>query len=123
METKTNKNSLISFNCKASFGYIIAYWVCELLFRLFMYIEWDYFQIVENDADNEYLYILFLNIADLLSFFELLYNLITKKKNKESKYGNKVNRITFKRYLFFFPYLDLIFLQECYFMYFINLLI
>ena len=88
-----------------------------------MYIEWDYFQIVENDADNEYLYILFLNIADLLSFFELLYNLITKKKNKESKYGNKVNRITFKRYLFFFPYLDLIFLQECYFMYFINLLI
>ena len=123
METKTNKNSLISFNCKGSFGYIIAYWVCELLFRLFMYIEWDYFQIVENDADNEYLYLLFLNIADLLSFFELLYNLITKKKNKESKYGNKVNRITFKRYLFFFPYLDLIFLQECYFMYFINLLI
>ena len=123
MEPKTNKNYWISFNCKASFGYIIAYWVCELLFRLFMYIEWDYFQIVENDADNEYLYILFLNIADLLSFFELLYNLITKKKNKESKYGNKVNRITFKRYLFFFPYLDLIFLQECYFMYFINLLI
>ena len=102
METKTNKNSLISFNCKASFGYIIAYWVCELLFRLFMYIEWDYFQIVENDADNEYLYILFLNIADLLSFFELLYNLITKKKNKESKYGNKVNTIPFHRYLIFF---------------------
>ena len=79
MGSEINKNCLISFNCKASFGYIVAYWVCELFFRLFMYIEWDYFQIVKNDADNEYLYVLFLNISDLLSFFELLYNLITKK--------------------------------------------
>ena len=85
METKTIKNSLISFNCKASFGYIIAYWVCELSFRLFMYIEWDYSQIVENDADNEYYYVIFLNIADLLSFFGLLFNLITKKKSKKNK--------------------------------------
>ena len=85
MGTKENNNSWISFNCKASFGYIIAYWVCELLFRLFMYIEWDYFQIVENDADNEYYYVIFLNIADLLSFFGLLFNLITKKKSKKNK--------------------------------------
>ena len=85
MGTKANNNSWISFNCKESFGYIVAYLVCELSFRLFMYIEWDYSQIVENDADNEYYYVIFLNIADLLFFFELLFNLIIKKKSKKNK--------------------------------------
>ena len=52
-------NSFITFKCKKSFGYVIGYWVCELSFRLFMYLKWDLFQIAENDADNEYLFCLF----------------------------------------------------------------
>jgi hypothetical protein len=35
-----------------------------------MYLFWDdYFQFVEDDDDNEYIYLLLLNVADLLSFF------------------------------------------------------
>ena len=61
----------ISFKCKKSFWFVFFYWIFELIYRLFSYFEWDFFQIVENDADNEYLYIIFLNLADLLSFFQM----------------------------------------------------
>ena len=61
----------ISFKCKKSFWFVFFYWIFELGYRLFSYFEWDFIQIVENDADNEYLYIIFLNLADLLSFFEM----------------------------------------------------
>ena len=63
--------SWISFKCTKYFGFVIGYWIFELFFRLFSYLKWDFFQIVEDDAENEYFYIIFLTIADLLSFFIL----------------------------------------------------
>jgi len=49
---------------------IITYWLFEIGMRLAMYFKWDYFQITKNDYDNEYLYIIFLNISDLIAFFQ-----------------------------------------------------
>ena len=66
-------------NCK--FLYIIIYWILEILCRLSKYLFWDdYFQFVEDDDDNEYIYLLLLNVADLLSFFLLFRKICSKGK-------------------------------------------
>ena len=96
------QNSLISFKCKTSFYYVLGYWFFELGFRLFMYLKWDLFQITENDADNEYLYIIFLTIADLFSIFVLIFQKIFKIVPNESRYGNVVNQRTWKYFLMLF---------------------
>ena len=95
-------NSLITFKWRKDFGYVIGYWVCEISFRLLMYLKWDLFQIAENDADNEYLYVIFLTLADLLSLFVSIYQKIFKKVPNESRYGNVINKKTWKYYLMLF---------------------
>ena len=64
---------------------VIAYWVCEISFRLCMYFEWDYFQLTEKDSDNEYLYIIFLSISDLFAIFPILFFVLYVKLKKEEK--------------------------------------
>ena len=46
---------------------ILAYWAADLSYRLFRYLDGDLFQIANNDADNEYLYLIFYVISDLLA--------------------------------------------------------
>ena len=48
-----------------------------------MYLKWDqYYNIVINDAINEYIYVILLNISDLLAGFLVLYiKFSLKKKN------------------------------------------
>ena len=83
--------SLISFQIKIDvINYIIAYWVCEIFYRLFCDFNWDYYQLTENNADNEYLYIVFGNISDFLSFFGLLYERIKKCQNDKEKKEDKI---------------------------------
>ena len=74
--------SFISFNYNKNLIYAIIYWALEILTRSFMYLSWDqFYNIVSNDAINEYIYIILLNIADLLAGFLVLYiNCSLKKK-------------------------------------------
>ena len=93
-------------NCK--FLYIIIYWILEILIRLSMYLLWnDYFQFVEDDGDNEYIYLLLLNVADLLSFFLLLRKICLKGK---IEYENVTNMNKKKKiaYLIVLSILDLL---------------
>ena len=69
---------------------VIAYWVCEIAFRLCMYFEWDYFQLTEKDSDNEYLYIIFLSISDLFAIFPILFFCIIRKIEKRRE---RINRL------------------------------
>ena len=64
---------------------VIGYWACEISFRLMMYFKWDYFQLVEIDSDNEYLYAIFLTIGDLFAFIPILYGNIREKINKKKE--------------------------------------
>ena len=64
---------------------VIAYWVCEISFRLTSYFKWDYFQITNIDSDNEYLYVIFLSISDLFAFIPILINYIREKKYKKEE--------------------------------------
>ena len=77
--------SIISFNWDKHFLYAIIYWLLEICVRLTMYLKWDYFKMSESDVQNEYIYVVLLTIADLLSFFLVLYIKFSFKKEEYKK--------------------------------------
>ena len=83
--------SLFSFNWDNHFIYAIIYWILEIFVRLFMYCQWHFFTMSKNDVQNEYIYVVLLNIADLFSGFLVLYtrwtfrNIISTKEIKKGK--------------------------------------
>ena len=86
------KKKSFSFKWQNGFGYIIGYWILELGFRIVMnQIRDNYHQIAENDADNEYLYVCFINISDLCALFIIFFYkkcdkiYLWKKRDNESK--------------------------------------
>lgn len=96
-----SKCSSISCECKKKFIWIIFYWSLELACRIFMYIEWDLFQFTDNDANDEYIYIILLVLSDYLSFIELSIPWIYKKfeeccikkiKTQEEEKKEKLNK-------------------------------
>ena len=81
--------------CKKTIIMVIVYWIMEMILRLIYHFKWEYTQLVEKDPENEYLYIIFLNIADLLAIFPiiiyLIWKKIMKKKEKEKQNIVKIN--------------------------------
>jgi len=73
---------------------VIAYWILELSWGLVLNFKMEFTQIVKTDIENEYLYIIFSNISDLLTIFPILIYLIWKKimtkKEKEKEKEDKV---------------------------------
>ena len=66
--------SFIRFNYNRNLIYAIIYLALEIIYRILIYFNWNYFRIIEkNDAMNEYVYLILLNIADLLAIFLVLY--------------------------------------------------
>ena len=65
--------SFLTFNYNKNLNYAIVYWALEITYRLITNLEWEYFQIIKNDAINEYIYLMLLNISDLLAGFLVLY--------------------------------------------------
>ena len=80
--------SFLSFNLDKHFIYAIIYWILEIFVRLFMYIRWDYFKMSKSDVQNEYIYVILLNIADLLSGFLVLYTFCAFRNTNKTKIFN-----------------------------------
>ena len=84
-----------------------------------MFNRWDFFQLTGNDGNDEYLYIIYLNISDWFAYPELLlYTKGCKKKDNQIKYSNPINKKEKNRIYKFiaFAFLDLIAKS----MYFVN---
>ena len=85
--------SFISFNYNKNLIYAIIYWTLEIIHRTFVYLSWNkYYNIVINDAINEYIYVILLNISDLLAGFLVIYiNCAMKKKGTIENVENTIN--------------------------------
>ena len=84
--------SLLSFNYDSHFIYAIIYWILEIIIRILMYTNWEYFQMSDDNVQNEYLYVIISNIGDLLSGFLVLYTKYsTKSKNPETRTLSKTS--------------------------------
>ena len=89
--------SLIKFNYNKSLNYAIIYWVLELITRYLMYSHFELFTLVNNNyAVNEYIYLLLLNLSDLLSGFLVLYIQLSISGN-----NNNINNTFYKTKSFF----------------------
>ena len=81
--------SLIKFNYNRNLIYAIIYWALEIIYRILIYFNWNYFRIIEkNDAMNEYIYLILLNIADLLAGFLVIYIQCSLRKEPVSHYND-----------------------------------
>ena len=69
----------IKLNCDKNFIYVIIYWILEIIFLLILNLKSEYFIMTDDIVKNEYMFVIFLNIADLLSGFLVLY---VKKSSK-----------------------------------------
>ena len=65
--------SLLTWNFDKNFIYVIIYWALEIILRIFLISKEEYFKMSKNIVHNEYMFVIFLNIADLLSGFFVLY--------------------------------------------------
>ena len=84
------------FSCfiHKSFINIIIYWVLEIFVRLMKQYQWDNFVVIkDNLADNEYLYIIYINISHLLTGFLILYIKFSMKKESEGSDKNQIKLI------------------------------
>ena len=77
--------SFLSFNWDKHFIYAIIYWILEIFVRLSMYLHWKSFKMSPSDVHNEYIYVVLLNISDLLAIFLVLYIKWTFRKKNQTK--------------------------------------
>ena len=80
--------SLLTWNFDKNFIYVIIYWALEIILRIFLILKEEYFKMSKNIVHNEYMFVIFLNIADLLSGFFVLY-MKCASKSKNNKIFNK----------------------------------
>ena len=55
----------ITFYWNKNFIYAIIFWIFEIFFRLFMYLNRSNFELSENDVQDEYIFMILLYIGDL----------------------------------------------------------
>ena len=75
--------AFITFKYNKNLIYAFIYWPIEIITRIFMHFEWaNFFEMVNKDNINEYIYLILLNISDLLAGFLVLYIKHSLKKKK-----------------------------------------
>ena len=61
-----------TFHYQKKFRLILIYWILELVCRIFMYICWDFFQLTDDDANDEYIYLMISVLSDFFSLVEYI---------------------------------------------------
>ena len=75
----------ITWNFDKNFIYVIIYWILEIIYRIIFYEKEEFLQITKELVYDEYLFVILLNIADLLSGFLVLYMKCASKSKKRKR--------------------------------------
>ena len=94
--------AILTFKKNKNFIYAIIYWILEIIFRLVSNLKKDFFKMSSDSVQNEYMFVILLNLADLLSIFLVLYikhsskreieKIIEKKEEKEKRKRKRKRR-------------------------------
>lgn len=84
----------ITFYWNKNFIYSIIFWIFEIFFRLFMYLNGSNFELSENVVQDEYIFMILLYIGDLFSGFLFAYIKCSlkngnKRENKQADDSNE----------------------------------
>ena len=78
---------------KKNLIYIIIYWILEIALSLLRQIKKDWFKITEDKIQNEYMFVIYSNVSDLLSGFLVLYTYcVSRRKNKVKEVQEDYNK-------------------------------
>ena len=86
--------AFITLNFDKNFIYVIIYWILEIAFRMVLRFKKEYFKMfgkdkqkdkydIKDEVKNEYIFVILLNIADLLSIFLVIYIKYSSKGERE----------------------------------------
>ena len=81
--------SILEFNYNKNLIYVVIYWIVEISFRLARKLKKEYFNIVDDKVQNEYILAIYSPIGDLLSGFLVLY-IHYSSKSKKAKEAEKI---------------------------------
>ena len=77
--------SFLTWNFDKNFIYVIIYWILEISYRIVLYEKDDFFKMTMDIIHDEYMIVILLNIADLLSGFLVLHNKLSMESKKIEK--------------------------------------
>ena len=85
--------AFISFHYNKNILYAISYWAVEIIMRSLIHFKRELFQIYKKEDINEYMFVFFMDVGDLLSIFLIIYIVCSFKKNdiKEDTENNEKN--------------------------------
>ena len=88
---------IFSFYWNNNLYYVLVYWILNITLRLLIYFKYnDFFLISKNKTyQNEYFFMSYCVVGNLLSGFLILYVKCTSKKKKEQKKEN-INQLVKK---------------------------
>ena len=123
--------SLFSFHCNKNLIYVLIYWIINIFISLSIYFGYEdlFFISKNNTAQNEYIYIIYSVVSNLLSGFLILYikfvmrskSDVQKKEKTKLIYKNPLN-VKDKYYFFkliLISFIDLLHFS-CYFIFFLT---
>ena len=88
------KMSFFSFHCNKNLIYIAIYWILGIFLRLLIYLKYEFFKIAKNNpAQNEYIYVIYHVISNILGGFLILYIKCSLKRKNEKKNKDKMELI------------------------------
>ena len=86
---------LFSFHCNTNLIYVIIYWILNIFIRLSIYSHYDEFFAIsqQNVSQNEYIFLVYTAISNVLSGFLVLYIKCAMKQESEVQKKNKIKLI------------------------------
>ena len=86
---------LFSFHCNTNLIYVIIYWILNIFIRLSIYSHYDEFFVIsqQNVSQNEYIFLTYIAISNILSGFLVLYIKCAMKQESEVQKKNKIKLI------------------------------
>ena len=86
---------LFSFHCNTNLIYVIIYWILNIFIRLSIYSHYDEFFAIsqQNVSQNEYIFLVYTAISNVLSGFLVLYIKCVMKQESEVQKKNKIKLI------------------------------
>jgi hypothetical protein len=81
---------LFSFYWNNNLYYVLVYWVLNIILRLLIYFKYDQFFLISKNKphQNEYIFMSYCVVGNLLSGFLILYVKCTSKKQNEQDKEN-----------------------------------
>ena len=85
---------LFSFHWNINLLYVVIFWIINIFIRLSIYFQFDQFFLISKKISlNEYIYVIYIAVSNILSGFLIIYVNCVMKKKSEAQNKDKLQLI------------------------------